>query len=581
MNQKQPHKIQPRLNRQSVFAILLIFGCVIHLQCQHEPDLPLYTPFDNNLQQALTRLDTQEIQRHMSYLASDALGGRGTGQPGGELAAIYIANELARMGIQPFGDTPARADDDAFGYLQQIPMHGSYPLPSSQLTLHTSEAKHRLALQQDYLLYTSGAQTFIPKPVPLVFVGYGIIAPEFDYNDYQSVDVANKVVVYLNGEPPSTDPGYFDGEAETMYAHPDNKRRMAIAQGARGSILIPNPRTDQISWQHWVHDFSFEMISLAYSPASHLSLVINHNTAKMLFSGTVYDLNDIFRMDRDQTITSFELKSGLSFKGEFNEREFLAANVIGLLEGADSVLKDEYIILSAHYDHFGIGPAVAGDSIYNGAFDNAAGVAGVLEIARVLSQMEAPPQRSIIFLFVTGEEAGVLGSIYYTEHPRVPLHRTMANINVDGLAMFDEFNDIIGVGAEMSTLEDHLKWVAAELNLTVSKIPPQFALSEAFVMSDQIAFAKAGIPSMLVSEGLHYKNTTYEAGLQRMIDWGRDIYHSPFDDLKQEINLAAARQHCQLLLALTCSLANTAQAPEWRPGVPFLITRLQTIAEKR
>jgi Zn-dependent M28 family amino/carboxypeptidase len=221
------------------------------------------------------------------------------------------------------------------------------------------------------------------------------------------------------------------------------------------------------------------------------------------------------------------------------------------------------------------------DSIYNGVVDNAIGVAGVLEIARVLVQPDHVPKRSIILLFVTGEEKGLLGSTYYLDHPVVPLYKTIANINVDGLAIFDKFNNVVGIGSELSSLILYLKKIAAEMGLEVSDVPKPFLQSEVLSKSDQISFAQAGIPSILLMEGMKYQNISSETGVNWFINWGEQKYHTPFDDLNQFINFEASKQHCEILLSLVKEVANHRTSPTWKPGSPYINARLRSIAERR
>jgi hypothetical protein len=524
--------------------------------------------------EAIKRISGDSLFHHIAFLGNDSLAGRGTGMRGGEIAAAYIAGELAKLKIQPAGDDHS--------YYQQIPMHGSRPLPGSNFQIISRHGEKRLELGKDYLLYNTGAQTFVPKPVPLVFVGYGIVAPEYDHNDYQALNVVGKIVVFLSGEPASNEPSYFAGSQPTFYSFPETKQKTALARGAVGSIMIPTPRQESgRDWQAWLHEFAFEDISLFYSIAGNLSMVVNPQTANLLFEEAPYSLKQILNMEAANNPRNFQLAVSASFRGSFQQRDFLASNVIGLLRGSAAQLKDTYVIISAHYDHLGIGPAIAADSVYNGVFDNAAGVAAVLEMARVLAALPEKPKRSVLFLFLTGEEKGLLGSSYYVDHPVVPLYKTIANLNVDGLAMFDTFNDVVGVGAELSTLGELLEEAAAELGLRVSAIPSPFPAPASFARSDQITFANAGVPALLVMEGPDYRHTSREAGLQRLIKWGQQIYHTPFDDLRQPINLMAAEQHTQVLFALCLALANSANAPQWKKGVPYLAARLQSIAEKR
>ncbi|MDZ7336760.1 MAG: M28 family peptidase [candidate division KSB1 bacterium] len=525
------------------------------------------------IQEALAKISADSIRQHIEVLGHDSLQGRGTGKIGEQKAARYIARYLQRIGIRPLGDHGS--------YFQSIPMHGSFPRPQSKFLYFSQEQEQAFVLERDFLLYRSGAQTYLPQLVPLVFVGYGIIAPEFDYNDYQSVDVEGKVVVCLFGEPPSDDPSYFSGLAPTVYSCPEAKQRFAISRGALGTILIPRPGDRYFDWTRAVKDFAFEDVTLAYSPAGNLAVLMNSNAAQRLFSDHTISLDDIFQMDRSGSIRSFPLTGKVSFKGEFQERDFFSANVIGWLPGINQPPFQKFVIISAHYDHLGIGPAVKGDSIYNGVIDNAGGVAAVLELARVFASLPIKPLQSVIFLFLSGEEKGLLGSTYYIDHPVVPLHKTIANINVDGLAFFDEFQDVIGIGAEFSTLEEHLAQVAANFDLEVSQFPSDCIALEAFNRSDQVVFAKAGIPSILISEGFSYHNRSREEGLLWINHWIQHFYHSPFDDLNQPLNFEAARQHCQLLFAFCHPIADGAFYPDWKPGSPYLMARLRSLAEKR
>ena len=522
-----------------------------------------------------TTVSSDSLKKHTYRLGSDDFRGRGTGTEGAAAAAEYIASKLNEYGIHPLGSS--------ISYYQNIPMHGSHPLKSSRFILRINHSDTLLELGKDYLLYKTGAETYIPNPTSLVFVGYGIIAPEFDYNDYLSVDVQGKVVIFLSGEPYSEDENFFQGAKPTIYSYPEAKQRLAISRGAVGSIMIQAMHTgDQRNWAHWVQEFAFEQVTLAYTVSSNMSALLNPALATLIFSGSRYSYNDVLKMQSQGTISSFDLESQVSFIGEFEERDFVGRNLMGIAEGSDNNLKDSYIILSAHYDHLGIGPPVEGDSIYNGVMDNALGVSALLEISRNISQLEPKPKRSMIFLFLTGEEKGLLGSKYYTDHPARPLYKTVADVNIDGIAAFDEFRNIIGVGAEFSSLENDLVIVSKSLDLEVSSVPEEyFYESENISRSDQFSFMKAGIPSVLITEGLNYKNTTYQQGLERLIKWTEEVYHTPFDDLNQNLNFKAAAEHTQLILKFSLYVANKTEAPQWNPGSPYINAQLQSIAEKR
>ena len=497
-----------------VYLILLLFS---------------YSLFAQNYDQR-KGISVDSLQKHTEFLGGDALAGRGTGSKGEKLAVAYITDQFEAYGLLPAGDRKT--------YFQNIPMHGSFPLATSRLTVYNRSGIYQLTLGQDYLLYKTGAATYIPTPAPLVFVGYGIIAPEFDYNDYLNIDVEEKVVVFLVGEPYSEDTLFFDGANATVYSSVEAKQRLALSLGARGSLMISLPTSDpDMEWQYWVNEFAFEHVSLAYTVTSHMSALIYPEIARILFEKAPFSLSDVIEMHKTGRLISFDLQSEISFKGKFKERDFVAQNVIGKREGHDKTLSTSYVILAAHFDHLGLGPVIEGDSIYNGVLDNGLGVAALLEIVRLIGTDNKGPRRSVLFIAFTGEEKGLLGSSYYIDHPAVPLYRTIANINIDGVSAFDKTKDFIGVGTEYSTLNEDLLKICERLGLGVSKMPEDyFYEAENINRSDQYAFMKAGVPSILVVEGVNYLNTPYQEGLMRLINWNQTIYHTPFDDLNQKIN---------------------------------------------
>ncbi len=514
------------------------------------------------------------ISEHFTYLASDLLMGRGVGTTSELLAAKYLANEFKKAGLKPLG-----SNNDFF---QFIPLHGSIPQQKTELIIHYSNHDIPLVLNHDYVLYNTGQQTFLSGKFPIVFVGYGITAPEYDYNDYQNIDISGKVAVFLEGEPLSNDDNYFEGEKPTIYSYSKTKQLIALSRGAVGSILIPfKSKYSKSKWEKILNDFSFENVSLATSINQNLSILINPLSAYYLFQNSLYELNEVYQMHEKNNMQSFFLNCQLSFKGHFVERDFLSPNVIGLLEGSDPVLRDSYIIISAHYDHLGIGPSINGDSIYNGAFDNAIGIAGLLELVRIFSKEKQNLKRSLIFLCVTAEEKGLLGSYYYTTSPPIPLYKTIANVNIDGLAVFDRFKSVVGIGSEYSSLGKYLEKVASKLNLTVSTIPEGFANWTSFYVSDQAAFAQAGVPSILSYEGLEPENKSFDETLNWYINFSENIYHSPFDDLNQAVNFAATIQHLSIIYDFINELANSKDEPYWYDFSPFLSARLISKAERK
>lgn len=517
------------------------------------------------------------LRAHITVLGSDSLEGRGTGTPGCEKAAAYITHVLRTNGVNPH---PSLA-----GYEQSFPLHGSTPGDGTEFTLYAPKDSYSLKLQEDYVLFSAGAQTFTPQPVKMIFVGYGIIAPEFDYNDYQNVDVRNAIVVFLSGEPLSTNESYFDGERSTLHSSFVKKQKTALARGARGSILIPSSGDRSFDdWYEQQRHFRFEEVRHLSAPSENLNILLNPKLVPFLFTDALYSFDDITAMEQRHSVKSFPLSLRGSFLGKFHEREFLSSNIVGVVEGSDPVLKDSYMIISAHYDHLGIGAPVEGDSIYNGVFDNASGVASLLEIARIFSLPEYRPKRSVLFLFLTGEERGFLGSQYYCMNPIVPLYKAIAAINIDGVSMFERTRSVIGIGADLSTLGEMMRESLRPLNIAVDEIPHDVFRQDQFRNSDQFMFAQAGIPSILVAEGLQYETSSFEQGLQRYTSWMEERYHAPFDDLSQTINMNAAEQHTSIILRFAATLTNLStgmQLPQWNPHSPFLTARLRSISEKK
>lgn len=522
-----------------------------------------------------TEFPFRRFMDHVEYLGSDELEGRATGSRGAELARHYIEDFLRRNQV------PAPMDGS---YLQAIPMHASRPLKTSELTLFspTGDALRQFVFQQDYLLYRGGAQTLIPQPIPLVFVGYGIVAPEFDYNDYHEADVTGKIVVFLDGEPESNDPSYFLGQANTIHAFPESKQRVAISRGARGSILVLGKDSLQRkSWQSWQREFAFEDVRLAYEVSGNLSVVMNAEASQGLFANARMSLAEVFKREDQGMLVSFELDRSIRFRGSFHERDFIDYNVVAWVPGVDEQLRSTALVLSAHYDHLGVGMPMNGDSIYNGVMDNAVGVAALMEIAAAIAVADSGPKRSVVFLFTTGEEKGLLGANYYVQHPLFPLHKTIANINIDGLATNELFGDMFAFGASYSTMSSVVKTVLNACGLEYSEIPPEISQADSFARSDQMAFAHEGVPAVILTEGYQREGKPEDEAFAEWVAWYDQMYHTPFDDLNQPIHAEPCLKNMQVIYTLAMHLTNDHEAPKWYSGSKFALARLLAEAEQR
>ncbi len=511
------------------------------------------------------------LERDIRFLGSDSLRGRATGSPGLKRAAAYIAGHFRRAGLVKMGRNNS--------YLQSVPLHGQTIRPSTRLTLRASGKKHTFHYGRDFLVIRTGELSLLTRPTPMIFAGYGIRAPEYEYNDYRTVDAAGKVVVVLEGEPSSAvDSSYFEGELPTVYSSPESKLRLALANGAFGLIIIPG---SEWNWTGLKREYSFEDVSLPEAVSSTTGLFITDSLSRFLFSGEKQTYDGLLTAARNNRLKAFDLNKTISLNSVVQRREFVSQNVVGLWPGKDDTLADSYVLVSAHYDHLGVGPAVAGDSIYNGVSDNAVGTAVVLELARRFSRLGYHPRRSILFLLVTGEEKGLLGSHYYTRHPTVPLYKTIAAFNVDGLAAMGAFQDIYAIGAGQSRLGTLIRDVAAENGFRLVPVRYRRRMRELFSRSDQISFAQSGIPSTIIIEGLNYKDIPRDQVLRRLEQWYQKRYHTPFDDLEQPLNLSALERYVSLLFHIVNRAANMSTAPRWKEGAPYLNRRLQTRAEKR
>jgi hypothetical protein len=458
-------------------------------------------------------------------------------------------------------------------------LHGSRALPDSRLEVWNLGETRRFRFGEDYLLATVGSQTLIPRRVPMVFVGFGIVAPEFDHNDYRGVDVRGKVAVYLSGEPESDDLDFFDGPAPSVYAAPETKSKIALTRGAVGSLLIPRPRPGlEAAWNHARLEYAVESLSLAYSLPEHLSAMLHPEAAEWLFADALYELEDILEMAENGTLRSFHLPTEMSFRGMFRERDVVASNIVGLIDGVDPELRSSYVVVVAHYDHLGLGPPVDGDSIYNGVVDNALGVACVLEAARALARGPDRPRRSVVVLLSTAEEAGLLGARIFIADGPIPAARMAAAINVDGLAFLHAFRDLVGIGGELSDLGPRLRRVVRSFGLEVSPPPDEVWDHAAYARGDQLAFAQAGVPSILVNEGFDWPGLTEEQALATAMTWMAERYHTPADDLEQPIVYTASALHCNVIHRLILEIANDPTLPSWDPRSPYAYERILSIA---
>ena len=509
----------------------------------------------------MDRIDTNTIRSHIAYLADDKLKGRLPGTEGYQMAVDYVVDQYKKLGIAPGGDNG--------GYTQKLLIRKSTLENSSA----TAVLKDKFG-NTDSLVFL---KDFSPAPHPLnrnssgegqlVFAGYGVEIPG-GYSDYAGLDVKGKIVVLVSGAP--------DGLTSTVTAHSSNggnKMSVAFEKGAIGVVFYnpqnrpPTSANPIIQSNTTVNPEKTQAFSRGFT--GNLKIVVNAATPlmKRLFMNSGKNMQDVLTRIKSGKPTSFEFDYSLSANYTTTHNDFESFNVIGLIPGSDKVLKNEYVVHSAHLDHVGIGRVVDGDSIYNGAHDNASGVASLLEIARIYKTSGAKPKRSILITMVTAEEMGLLGSSYFAANPTVPKASIVADVNTDMPTVIAPLLSIVPLGAEHSSLMSNVKFAANYLGLEVEKDPEPN--ENRFVRSDQYSFVMNGIPALHIKYGTKTNIPGFD--LTAFVkQWRAKYYHQSADGLEGGIfNFTAAKTYVQLNFLVSYSIAQTTARPKWNDGDLF------------
>jgi hypothetical protein len=527
---------------------------------------PAFTQSEGSLitpavRHAMDAARPESIRAHVRYLSDDLLEGRDTASTGGLLAARYIASELEQMGVKPAGDNG--------GYFQQIPfVRARMDAVHSQVALEGGDAPVILSFGKDFLLNGTVRTSAHTPAAPLVFVGYGITAPEFNYDDYKDLNVKGKVVVALSGEPVSHDPAFFDGDKDTKYAGGGSKLSRAFSNGAVGMItLITGPRAASYPWEPFRTAAATPALGLdADFRDGFPALLAKDETAEKLFAGSGTTWKEVTEAIPVGQVKPLPLKLTAKIELAMEKTPAPGPNVLGILEGSDPDLKKQVVVLSAHYDHIGKRQG-EGDTVNNGAWDNASGTSGVLESARQFAALEPRPRRSILFLFVTGEEKGLLGSRYYTQHPAVPMEQTAADINMDMTDVFGIPKEIVPQGAERSGLLRSAEAVAQAMNMKIGVDPtPELG---AYTRSDQFSFAQAGVPALFLRWANEYEDIDATTAKERSQRLFRTTYHTVRDEFDPNWSWEGMRRHAQMAFLLALHVADQDQMPAWNEGDPF------------
>jgi Zn-dependent M28 family amino/carboxypeptidase len=523
-------------------------------------------------------ITTNGILDHIRVLASDEFEGRAPGSRGEEKTAAYIESEFKRLGLKP-------GNPDGT-YRQKVPLVGFRANPSVSCVI-AGQSMH-LNFPDNCVVW-SGHHTAETKldPTDLVFVGYGVVAPEYGWDDYKDVDVRGKTIVMLVNDPAVPDPkdpsklddAMFKGKEMTYYGRWTYKFEIAAAKGAAAALIVHETVPAGYPYSVIMISAGRELCDLGNANGNTNRVAVegwlNVETARRMMAAAGYDFHELKKTAVRRDFHPVSLNGTIRFDIKSTLRKVQSKNLIGLLEGADPALKNEYIIYTAHWDHLGRDPKLKGDQIFNGALDNASGVSGVIELARQFSSLRRRPRRSVLFLSVTAEEKGLLGSKYYAAHPLYPLNRTLADFNMDGLMPWGKTRDVSVTGSGRNTLEDLLAQAAAAQGRTV--VPDTEPEKGGYFRSDQFEFAKAGVPALYYHAGLHYIGRPDDYGRRKIDDYISHNYHQVSDEIKPDWDMSGALDDLQLMFAVGLATANRPEWPVWKDGAEFKALREQQL----
>ncbi len=528
---------------------------------------------------ATPKIDPAAVIKHVKVLASDEYEGRAPGTHGEELAVTYIADEFKQLGLKP-GNTDGT-------YFQKVPLVGITADPNTTLTFAKGADTQVLTFRDDVVAWTKRVAPHVSiDSSDVVFAGYGVEAPEFNWDDFKGVDLTGKTVVVLVGDPPVPDPSdpskldpkTFGGRAMTYYGRWSYKYEEGARRKAAAVLIVheTEPAAYPFSVVQGRVSEQFDLVA----PDKNMSRLaiegwITSDQARKLFAMAGRDFDALKKQAATRTFkpVPFGVTASMTLRNTI--RTIDSRNVAGVLEGSDPALRNEYVIYTSHWDHFGIGAPVKGDKIYNGALDNASGVGGLIELARAFTKLPKAPKRSILFLSVTAEEQGLLGSDYYAQNPIYPLAKTLAVINMDSLNIHGRTRDLTVVGLGNSDLDDYATKAAAAQSRTVRPDPaPERG---GFYRSDHFPFAKQGVPALDAGGGSDFigKPADYAATIRKT--YTEQHYHQPSDELRPDWDLSGAVEDLQLYFTIGLGVANADRYPEWKPGTEFKAKREQML----
>lgn len=507
-------------------------------------------------------ISVERIREQTRFLGSDLMEGRGVGQRGGQLATEYIASQLALAGAKPAGDNGT--------YFQKVPLVGIETVPAATLSAVGGGKGVEFRWLDDFVASSQTQQAETRFEADAVFVGHGITAPEWKWDDFKGVDVTGKIIVLFTNEPESKDPKFFDGPALTYYGRWTYKYEEALRHGARGALIIHTTPTASYGWDvvrnSWGRESPFVKLEPGGKALSLQGWISREAGDRMLaLAGKTVD--ELLAASAKRDFRPIDL--GIRIRGNLPSkvRDLDTRNVAAIIPGSDPKLKDEVVIFSAHWDHFGIGAAIDGDSIYNGAIDNATGCAILLELARAWAALPQKPRRSALFLAVTAEEGGLRGSEYYAGHPLIPTSKSAIALNFDALYPWGRAKDVVLTGAERTRVWPLAQQIARRMNLEIS--PDAQPAAGHYFRSDHFSFGHAGIPAFTIGHATRFAGKPENYGETGYQEYNARHYHQPSDEFQDSWDFTALQQAAEYGFVLGREIANQERLPDWRPGDQF------------
>ena len=559
-----------------ISVLLLLVGVCACSRPAEQP--PAASDTNTTAPVAITKTPTFDSARMLGdikVLSSDEFEGRAPGSKGEELTVKFLQDAFTKIGLRP-GNTDGT-------FIQALPLVGITATNTRPLTITGRGKTSTFRWRDDLVAWTKRvADTASIENSEIVFAGYGVTAPEFTWDDFKDVDVKGKTILVLvndpqipsGSDPSQLDPALFNGKAMTYYGRWTYKFEEGARRGAAGILIVHE--TGPAGYPFTVVQGNLGERFDLITPDKNMGRAsiegwVSLDAAKKLLAQAGQDFDALKKqaLTREFRPVPLGLQASMAIRNSL--RTIQSRNLVAKLEGSDPQLRDEYVVYTAHWDHLGRGAAVDGDDIYNGALDNASGVAAVLEIARAFTSVEPRPKRSVVFLMVGAEEQGLLGAEHYAEQPIYPLARTLANINIDGVNQWGRTKDITVIGMGASDLDDYLRDAAAEQERALRPDPE--SEKGFYYRSDHFNFAKKGVPALYTDTGIDFVGKPPEYSQQKRDEYTNKDYHAPSDEIKPDWDLTGAVDDAHLLFLVGYRVANADKFPEWKPGNEFKATR--------